>query len=259
MVGSGALAGLCTAIAVSTGAPAAIWFIARRRVSIPLIDVALGAATFLLVVVILEAALHNYVLRANPERTAWFAAHPPFYVLYGLAAAALFEEVGRVIALAFIARRTIGPGAGLAYGLGHGGIESLSIGTFPQARALYMAWMLNAGRFHEIAAGYAPIAQQQIVRELEALTFFSAAYAGIERLTALFIQIALSLIVWRAVSQRRWKLIALAIALHALADAPAAMLQAGYLPPPLVTGFYALLGACLLAAFTQRFFSARST
>jgi uncharacterized membrane protein YhfC len=258
MVGTGAFAGLCTALVMSGGAPVAIWFVARRRTPVPPIDIALGAATFFLMVVILEAALHNYLLRANPATTAWFTTHRLAYAAYGIAAAALFEEAGRVIALQFLAKRTIGPGAGLAYGIGHGGLESILIGVLPQARALYMAWMLNAGRFGEIAAGYSPIARQQIVSELDALTFLSAAYAGIERLTALLIQIALSLIVWRAVSQRRWALIALAIVLHAAADAPAALLQAGYLAPLPVTSFYALLGACLFAIFAGRFLTARS-
>jgi uncharacterized membrane protein YhfC len=162
---------------------------------------------------------------------SWFTTHRLVYAAYGIAAAALFEETGRLSALQFLAKRTVGPGAGLAYGIGHGGLESILIGVLPQARALYMAWMLNAGRFGEIAAGYSPIARQQIVGELDALTFLSATYAGVERLTALLIQIGLSLIVWRAVSHRRWALIAIAIVLHAAADAPAALLQAGYLAP----------------------------
>ena len=258
MVGTGALAGLCAALIVSSGAPVAIWLLARRRGPVPAINIVIGAATFFLMVVILESALHNYVLRANPVTTAWFTAHRLAYAAYGIAAAALFEEIGRVVALQFLAKRTVGPGAGLAYGIGHGGLESILIGTFAQARALYMAWMLNAGRFGEIAAGYSPIARQQIVGELDALTFLSAAYAGIERLTALLIQIGLSLIVWRAVSQRKPVLIAVAIVLHAAADTPAALLQAGYLAPLPVTSFYTLLGACLLAVFAGRFFTARS-
>ncbi len=257
MVSTGAFAGLSIAIAVSTLSPVAIWFVARRQMPLPLTNIALGAATFFVMVVISESALHNYVLRGNPERTAWFAAHPAAYVLYGVVAAALFEETGRVIALTFFARRTAGPGAGLAYGLGHGGLEAILIGTVPQVRALYFALMLNAGRFNEIASAYPPVAQQQIVRELDALTFLSAAYAGVERLTALLIQIGLSLIVWRAVSARKWLLVPVAMALHALADTPAAMLQAGYLSPSLVTGFYTVLGLCLLAAFARRLLTAR--
>jgi uncharacterized membrane protein YhfC len=84
---------------------------------------------------------------------------------------------------------------------------------------------------------------------LEQLTIASVAMGCFERLVALLIQIAFSLLVWRSVAQRRLVWLALAVALHAAVDFPAGLAQTGYLPTVAVEGLLLMIGAALVVLF----------
>jgi uncharacterized membrane protein YhfC len=227
-----------------------VFLICRQRMSLSLRNIAIGAAVFLLFALVLEGWLNSYLLTRNKNTADWFAAHQAAFVLYAICAASLFEEVGRLLGMRWLVRSTGNPGTAVAYGIGHGGAETLIVGTFAQAQVLAMALMLNAGTLEaKLGKALPPAALAKIRESLQQLSISGSVMASIERLVALFIQIALSLLVWRAVTTRRWRLFAAAIALHAAADLPAALAQRGFIPATAVEGFYALLGLGLMIAF----------
>ncbi|WP_248167345.1 YhfC family glutamic-type intramembrane protease [Ralstonia pseudosolanacearum] len=82
---------------------------------------------------------------------------------------------------------------------------------------------------------------------LAQLSPWLAAGAVAERIAAMLVQFALTLVVWHAVRQRRPVLLGLAIVLHALADLPAALYQVHAVPLVVTEGIYTVI-ALLLAA-----------
>jgi len=211
-----------------------------------------GAAVFLVFSQVLEKALHVYLLKTNPTTAAWLKTHGVAFALYGCLAAGLFEEVGRYLGMRLLVRPTGNPGTAVSYGIGHGGIEAVLIGARAAAQLFLFATMLNAGRLETaLAPSLSPDTLAHLRTMLEQLTPVTVASAAVERLVALLIQIALSLVVWRAVERRQLALLALAVALHALIDFPAGFVQAGLISASLVEGLLLVLGAALLAFFLR--------
>src|SRR5580698_4267691 len=100
------LVGLCLAALISLCVPAVVYFVCRKRMELPLRNIATGAGMFILFALVLEGAMHFYFLRFNPATSAWLLHHTWGYVLYGVGAAALFEETARLIAFCFFTKRT---------------------------------------------------------------------------------------------------------------------------------------------------------
>lgn len=172
------------------------------------------------------------------------------FAVYGSVAAGLFEEVGRYLAMRFLVRPAGDQGPAVAYGIGHGGCEAIVIGALAMIQIFIFATMLNAGHLDAILGPALPPADlARLHVTLEHLSLAGLAMGTFERLVALLIQIALSLLVWRAVEKRQLRLVALAILFHALVDFPAALSQTGQIPATVVEGLLAVLGMALLAFF----------
>jgi uncharacterized membrane protein YhfC len=252
MVPSAVLTSLIVSAVLSVVWPLAIFLICRGRMTLAARNVLVGAGVFLVSSQVLEKSVHLYLLKANPTTAAWLHAHGIAFALYGCLAAGLFEEVGRYLGMRFLVKPTGNPGTAVAYGIGHGGVEAVLIGAVAAAQAFVFATMLNAGRLDSaLAAALTPDVLAHLRAGLEHLSIATVAAGALERLIALLIQIALSLLVWRAVERRHLGLLALAVALHAVIDFPAGLVQAGLMPTYLVEGLLLIVGAALLAFFVR--------
>jgi uncharacterized membrane protein YhfC len=230
MVSTGGMAGIVTALALSILFPVVVFLVCRKRMTLSWRNVAIGAATFVLFALVLEQALHHFVFQVNPTTIAWIGASPWNYVMYGIAAAALFEEGGRYIAMRLIVKDTGTPGTPVAYGIGHGGIEAWILGAFAQFQFLVAAVMLNQGKLEESLSGAVTPEQIAALRQqLETVGFFDVAYGGVERVIAVLAHIFFSLLVWKAVSERKIVWLFAAMAAHATLNVAPAMVQSGLL------------------------------
>jgi uncharacterized membrane protein YhfC len=252
MVPSSVLASLIVSIVLSVVWPVAIFIICRARMTLATRNVLVGAAVFLVFSQVLEKALHVYLLKTNPATATWLHAHGIAFALYGCLAAGVFEETGRYLGMRYLVRPTGNPGTAVAYGIGHGGVEAVLIGGIGTAQTFLFATLLNAGRLDTtLAAAMTPDALAHLRTALEHLSLVTVAAGAVERLIALLIQIALSLLVWRAVERRHLGLLALSVALHALVDFPAGLVQAGLIPALWVEGLLLIVGAALAAYFLR--------
>jgi uncharacterized membrane protein YhfC len=157
MVSSAALAGIAVCAILSLVWPVAIFVVCRRRMTLSARNVLVGAGVFFVFSQVLEKGLHAYLLKANPATAAWFHAHAIAFALYGCLAAGLFEEVGRYLGMRLLVRASGNPGTAVAYGIGHGGLEAVLIGS------LAMAVFYDAGQvfdrwqqinFHDVHTDY---------------------------------------------------------------------------------------------------------
>ena len=250
MVSGLVLAGLVAGAVLALVWPLAIFQLCRSRMTLLLRNVLVGAGVFFVFSQVLEKALHLYVLKANPTTAEWLKIHPVVFALYACLAAGVFEEIGRYLGMRFLVKPSGDPGTAVAYGLGHGGIESILIGGLGMVQTLYLAILLNSGRLDTVLGpAIGPDMLAQVRATLEHLSITGLGLGTLERLIALLIQIGLSFLVWRAVERRQLAWLALAIAVHALIDFPPALFQAGLISTAMVEGVLLVIGAVLVAYF----------
>ena len=115
---------------------------------------------------------------------------------------------------------------GIAYGIGHGGLEVIYLSgalALTQINNIALSFMIKNGTFSQLLktaadtpskASELETVRQQLIN-LPSWEFF---IAGLERVDALIIQLALSLLVLYAIARHRYLFYLLAILVHALVD-----------------------------------------
>lgn len=160
-------------------------------------------------------------------------------LFYGLSAG-LFEEVARYITYRFWRRDARSWSDGLMLGAGHGGVEALLLG---------FAFIINTTVLLGLARGYftglAPDGSLAEIRNaataLLSLPWYRLILGGAERVLAIGVHLALSLMVLRAVARRAPHWLLAAIAWHTLLNASVLVVAA------LAGVFAAELPAALMA------------
>lgn len=226
-------AGMVFTLLVSIGLPILMLILLKRRTGRGIRAALVGALCFVVFAGVLEALLHALVLPLVIKI-------PWLYVLYGCLAAGVFEETGRLAGLHFLCKKS-GPestlATGLGYGIGHGGIEAILVAGIGS--------LANLAFVISYFAGESPALQKtaEIMMTTPAFLFW---LGGFERVFALVLQIALSVLMWMVVTKRLpfW-FYPVAIALHALADVSAAMMQVGLIDSMLLAEGYVAVVAVL--------------
>ncbi|MDD4850362.1 MAG: YhfC family glutamic-type intramembrane protease [Gemmiger sp.] len=202
---------------LALGVPLVLVVLCCRRSKHALRWILVGALCFMVGAMLLEQLCHQLVFGLFPG----IAQSVPLYVLYGCLAAGVFEETARLVGLSILCRGGKGNTAltGFAYGVGHGGIEALLLGGSAVA--------INAGALLQAYTQPASMEPAQLAA-LAGMQPFTFVLPGVERVAALTLHIALSVLVWMVVTKRvpGWFYL-VAVALHAVADCPAALYQVG--------------------------------
>ncbi len=222
---------VCTAIAavVGIGLPVGLFLGFRRSLGLRAVPMLVGALVFLVFAMGLEQVLHLLVLRPQPDGSnALLPISPWLYVAYGALAAGVFEETGRFVGFTVLKRRYQGARTAVAYGIGHGGIESILVLGLTMISNLVVAVVINSGM-----GSFLPAA---VTEQLASTPSWMFLLGALERVLAVTVHLSLSVLVWTAVTHagRRW-LFPLAIVLHAVMDVPAVMMQAGILTSVVLT------------------------
>lgn len=232
------------------GTPIGLFIFWRVKYRAKILPLLLGVTGFILFALILEQMVHIIVLRPDAAGNIALKSKPFFFVLYGILMAGIFEETARFIFFNILRKKHRGIETALSYGVGHGGIEAILLVGVSMISNIVISMSINSGAIEAMKSGLGGAALTQLNAQIEAL-LTTAPYmfliAGEERLAAIAIQIALSVIVFYSVRQRdKWWLFPAAIALHAIIDIPAAMMQAGVLHNIFAVEGFVGLGAILL-------------
>lgn len=117
--------------------------------------------------------------------------------------------------------KTSYPGNALMYGAGHGGIEAFLILGMSSMSNLLTAAMINGGLMEKTMTALEP-AQQEVTYHQLSVLWTTPAYqfylAPVERISAIALQIALSILVYSAVKTGRKLQLAAAFGLHFAVD-----------------------------------------
>lgn len=210
-----------------------IWWRRTRRAR--LLPALVGALVFVVFALVLEALLHAVCVRGDNPVARAINASPWLYMLYGGLAAGVFEETGRYVAFRWLLPKSKFPerDTAVTYGIGHGGAESILLTGVTFALYAVVMVMLNGGNESAALAlaGGDATALAQLMGQLQEITPGTCLLGMLERTGAVILHIALS--VWaflaaRDKTQKKW--FPIAIAVHAIADMPAALYQKGLLP-----------------------------
>ncbi|TGA96355.1 YhfC family intramembrane metalloprotease [Sporolactobacillus shoreae] len=200
-----------------------IFFLIRYKVGMK--PILIGAGIFLVFALVLEGLLNRFLLKWD-SATATFFKNQLALAVYGALTASIFEEVGRLIGFKFLLKKKREWKHGVAYGLGHGGLEVIFVGgmlALAQINNVILSFMINNGTLGTLQKTLERIPTQADIlkhtrQQLVNLPSWAFFMGGLERVDALLIQIALSVLVLYAVIQRRYIVFLLAIFLHAAVD-----------------------------------------
>ena len=218
---------LCALVGIVAPVALAWWLMKKHHARLSTILV--GAGVFFVFALLLEPILHQVVLK-GPFGDI-ISGNTWYYALYGGLAAGIFEETGRFLGMKFLLKKE--PTAALpavSYGAGHGGMEILMIFGITMISNIAISLMLNAGQADTILAAVPAESREQLEAQFAQLQNLNAGLLLLgfwERISALILQLGLSVIVWAAVRKGgKWCWLFLAaILLHALVDSCAVVLS----------------------------------
>ena len=208
------------------------------------LDFFVGAGIFFLFAMVAESAMHNVVLLRTPLG-AMLQSNIWLYGLYGGLAAGIFEETGRRVAFRFILRKHRTRVTALGYGIGHGGCEAALLLSVTYISNLVLLSMANSGELMTMAGagGARPQELLAAVEQLRAIPAATFLWAGFERISAMALHLALSVLVFASETQPGKRgLFFAAVLMHAAVDFCAVVSNAFF--PIIVTE---LLAAALAA------------
>ncbi len=211
-----------------------VWKLRTRKSLIP---VFIGAGIFFVFAYVLEAIPHTFFLRINSPVSTFLTGNP-------------WAHAFRIFLKNHTERETA-----VSYGLGHGGIECIIVLGLGHLQNYTYCQLINNGQMDKLidkmAGNDTAIASyQSIVDSLSKMNVYTLMLGGLERVAALFLQIALSVLVFYAVRKAdKIKYLWIAMGIHTLVDFIAAFYRAGIVPLLVVELCIVILtaGVCKLA------------
>lgn len=193
----------------------------KTRHGLSLFPFLMGALSFLLFAMGMEQTLHAAVLGTDTPLSKTIQNTPWLYVAYGCLAAGAFEESGRFFTFKVLLRNYREKENAVAYGIGHGGIETILTLGLTYLLMTLVSFGVNIG-----GTELSPV----LIESARTTTAPVMLLAMLERVSAMILHIALSIIVFTAANRLgKIRLFPLAIILHAAANIFAGMYQAGIL------------------------------
>lgn len=175
---------------------AGIWLSAKKKGYIK--PVLLGAATFLVFQIVTRIPLLQAVLPGMLWYTIFSATQPFLHALFLGATAALFEEGGRWLVMTVFMKNRNRLTDGVAFGVGHGGIEAIYI------LGIAAVWLL-----FDRTQPYEPV---------------NLLWGSLERVSTMVVHIAWSVMVFKSVALKKPVWLLLAFLLHTAIDTTVVLL-----------------------------------
>lgn len=232
-------------ILIMLGAPVALWLFLRRRYRASWGLIAVGALTFILSQVVHLPLNWGLGLLGGRRGVALWPL-PAMAAVAGLSAG-LCEEGARYLVLRFWRKEARSWAQGLAFGAGHGGMESILVGLSVLSGFVSMLVLRTVG---PEAMGLSGELLEQVQSQMEAywaIPWYLPLLGGLERVFALTMQVAFALLVLQAVVRRNLLWLGVAVLAHALVDGLAVVLVQSGVSLPAVEGVVFILALGALA------------
>ena len=236
--------------AIGILAPIILLIIWQKKTKKSIRPAIMGAAMFFVFAIVLESIPKMILLNPNTALGQSIINHTWDYIIIGALLAGLFEETGRLVAFKYLLKNNTDRQTAISSGIGHGGFEvmfTMGVGGF-----LYLVYsiFIQAGLYDQLVGAMASSNPEQaamlntLPATLASTSFLTLAYSVLERVSAVFIHIACSILVFKAVRCKgnMW-LYSLAIVLHTVVDMIAVSYQVGIITNLFVVELIILLWA----------------
>lgn len=199
-----------------------IYYYKRDKISI--FAIILGVLTFIIFQILTRIPLLSLL-----QTQEWFISFSSnfalLWIFLGLTAG-IFEEMGRFIMMKLFMRKKLSRANGIAFGIGHGGIEAILLFMLPMVNNLIISFAINAGTYSTKIAPNLPLMQSiQIEKALISTAPIMFTLGGVERILAITIQIAFSVLVMHGVKTGKFRYVIYAILAHMAVNTPLGFLQ----------------------------------
>lgn len=247
------------AMTIGIEIPLILAIVIRRKYKITTFSFWIGCAVMFVFAFILEQILHIIILSSPVgeviQNNIWL------YAIYGGLAAGLFEESGRFLAMKYILKSKHDDSHNaIMYGAGHGGLEALFILTFGMLNNLIYSLAINNNQLDLITMTLDDSSKQaflEVVEQLKNTSSWIFLLSPVERIAAVIAQIALSVLVWFAVTKGKTYLYGIAIGLHFFLDFFTALLN-GYGTNVFVIEVFVWVIAVGIAVFARKIWNENS-
>jgi uncharacterized membrane protein YhfC len=223
--------------------PIGLWIYFYKKERISAMSVLVGGLTFVISQIVLRMPLLQLL-----QSQSWYAVMAKNIWIYALflgLTAGIFEEVGRFLGFKFLLKKKLEWKNGIAFGIGHGGIEAIIITGLTYINNIVFSLMINSGAFDKISGTFAPGLSDYIVNALANTSPAMFLVGGFERVFAIIAHIAFSIIVLYGVKNKKGVYIIYAILAHTLLDAPTVVISY-YLGTWAAEGYVVLFTAAAL-------------
>lgn len=212
-------------IAICMGVPMVVFVLLLKKSKKSLRIFLIGGCTYLVSQICIRQPVLS-ILENIDAYKIFEISNPVGYVFVISITAALVEEFGRYIAFHFVTRDRTVKNIPLYYGLGHGGMEALSVGI----NNIFLV-LFSSNYLADVGA--------------------SVALAGMERISTQIAQIAFSYIVFYAFYKRECRYLILALVLHTTYNF--SMILLNYDLSPVVLEILLLVGSIMLLIITIKY------
>jgi len=197
-----------------------------RKVKYPLIALFVGVGVFFVFQIIFRIPLLQLVLPNFQWYKTLTTQILPYALFLGFTAG-LVEEVGRYIAYKTILKKQLSWESAVAFGMGHGGIESILLVGLTYINNLLMSVFINTGVFDKGIAPTLPSGTAEIIKSalIDTPTYLFLV-GGVERIITFIIHIGFSVLIMVGIKKGKGLLyMVIAILIHMLVDSSAVLLS----------------------------------
>lgn len=167
-------------------------------------------------------------------------------IFLGLSAA-LFEEFGRLFGFKVLLKDRLDWKNAVTFGIGHGGVEAILLVGFSNINNIIYSIMINAGSFDSTIGAALPGGMGETIKD-QLINMSPAMFltGGIERVFAISLHIAFSLLVIQTVIKKDYKYLLYAILIHTGVNAASVVMMDWGWSLWILEGFLAVAGVLAL-------------
>lgn len=217
------------AMVLTLGVPLGVLIVFRKKTKASFIGVGIGALIFI-VFVSVEKLIQSAVFNTANVSGQFFANNIFLMGVVGALFAAVFEETGRYVGFTFLKRKHPQKEQAVMYGIGHGGIEAILLGFLTMfSNLMIMVALYNTG-MEKVIVTSDSAAAAQLMTSLS--VFYSTPsvmflLSGIERVFAFVAHMAMSVVVYKSVAEKKIIYFIAGLGMHFLLDMMPALYSAG--------------------------------
>lgn len=235
---------------IAIGTPIILTIVARKKFKISFFSLFVGVLIFFVFQVIVRIPIIQIL-----EAVIGLSTLMPYYVYVLVLSftAGLFEESGRYLAFSVFLKNKRDFKDGLAYGIGHGGIEAIILVGIAMIVNVFYAVLINQGGFEVVFQSAMPPEQIEAMKQMFiALRPQDVLLGGFERIFAICLHLALTFIILSGFRyQKKGLYYGIALLIHTAVNFVAISLLSIGLSAWLVEGFLALVAIASIVYVIQ--------